>query len=1366
MTMEKQTIIWTALPHGSDGPVIEGNTLHLSVFIAPRLWSDDPNVKKMKLSQFPDFLDWPALIQQATFQVEFVGGPTLAAVPGNVDLRSHLWQALFKSDTDVIPFVFEDLTGTPVQTFSADTLHGIIKGIYQRVAIDDAYGAGRDLPDNGVLINDPDIIDIARDVEPEPPYVPSDPDLGPVVLDEPTGDDDDGDGGGDGDGKGCSGCMGCLLWPLALLRLLFKWLGFSTLAMGMPDDSEPVNVPLAAAANLNAPPPSANTAFNQFNEYMQPYNTVSADLPTIQDMAEIYDFHKMIAALGDYPKMMRFMGLVVDLTVTLETTLPPTTGTIRVIPSLTLQMATTNYSSWTHYELGDGRFLTQPRPTDPDISNGLLRFQDASRFQVIQVDLAGSAAKLQNTATNLCGLDTLNETPANSEDESGLPAMQTAGIAIIKPEKAQAVQASFANAVALNLALAVVDQSPVPSPQNAPPPPPPSDELYAEDVVRGYRIDVFDDKSNVWHSLCQRVGDYFFAESPNGPETVQNLEDEGFVQMGATEPLPGTAARKLRILDFLFNWDGWSLAAPRPGQTILPDHTTGDATNPAVTPFKMEANFRAKMGTLPRLRFGYNYRLRARVADLAGNSVFTPDDPVFVNDVVEQTAVFPFGRFEPVSPPPLMLRAEPVEGESLERLVVRSKVGDAANTITPTERHLVPPKTSQLMSERHGHFDGTPGINKDQAAYDLASREAGSMTHKLNLTTGDLELIDGIQEVSTPEHTIWLQTKEQFELAYLPDPFARGVLLLGLPGMNSFDEIIDPAVQIVNKLPFDGNWPDPKPLRLRLVGLEANGIPAQPNWDAIDRVLTVELAQGETAAVRICSYFDPADLEKMAVWEWIQETGAPNLGDLKAQYGAGRTWLHLPFRNLVLVHAVQQPLLIPQIADPLTPTKTLGETSALLNGHSDIDAKSTSKIDLWAKWEDPFDDLAAAEFYQVPQEMHVAEIIAHDPANDQLPIQAIRHALGDTKYHSVTYTPIATTRFREYFPLAITSDPQNLVRPFPSEAPIPKTIDIPNSARPDAAKPLYVLPTFQWEEQAGGGTITRTRWGNGLRVYLERPWFLSGAGELLGVVISPAVIDPESDVGIALQKYTTRWGMDPLWHAAATEPVTPDRFVGPALTELPGDFRSLAELDNVDVLVAGYQPGYDKDRQLWYADIEIDPGRAYFPFVRLALARYQPISVDGAHLSPVVLADFIQVVPQRTVTYDLNSLATETLPIEVNGPSAIKYERPTLMLASLEVRDGRVPDPEDDLGWQEISGSRVFLQAIPGQPVDDMVWQGVLKLPNPLPNPLRVVVKEYEQFQADRQPTVELPEERDRGPNEDRSDQRLRLVFADAIVIT
>ena len=43
---------------------------------------------------------------------------------------------------------------------------------------------------------------------------------------------------------------------------------------------------------------------------------------------------------------------------------------------------------------------------------------------------------------------------------------------------------------------------------------------------------------------------------------------------------------------------------------------------------------------------------------------------------------------------------------------------------------------------------------------------------------------------------------------------------------------------------------------------------------------------------------------------------------------------------------------------------------------------------------------------------------------------------------------------------------------------------------------LYVVPTFKWVESGDG--LTRERVGRGLRVYLDRPWYSSGDGELLG----------------------------------------------------------------------------------------------------------------------------------------------------------------------------------------------------------------------------------------------------------------------------
>jgi hypothetical protein len=49
---------------------------------------------------------------------------------------------------------------------------------------------------------------------------------------------------------------------------------------------------------------------------------------------------------------------------------------------------------------------------------------------------------------------------------------------------------------------------------------------------------------------------------------------------------------------------------------------------------------------------------------------------------------------------------------------------------------------------------------------------------------------------------------------------------------------------------------------------------------------------------------------------------------------------------------------------------------------------------------------------------------------------------------------------------------------------------------------------------------------------------------------------------------------------------------------------------------------FDPDCRLWYCDIEVNWGTAYYPFIRLALARYQPTSLPTAHLSNIVLTDF------------------------------------------------------------------------------------------------------------------------------------------------
>ena len=1371
--MRKQTLIWTALPNGSQGSLQAGTQLRISAYLSPRLWSDTPQVKE-KLGDYPDFLDWPAALSQATFQIEFGSGQTLPATPDTTPLRSDLWQALFNADTPVIPFQFEDFSGKDFQGDQLSIAHEALKGVYQDIATNPQYGQGTELPKAGDLAAHPILDVVGRPYEPEQP-LPKPPPQEPLVIEghpppEIQQPEKPGCLGG------CAGCLtGCLLLPVRIVVRILRLLG------------QLLSLPFAAVS-----PAQAKSSMDAVMDFHKPYTDIPEPMPTGQEIEETYDFHKMVSALGDYPLLLRAMGLVVDLTVTLEEPLPAGVSTVKVNVNMQLQMAaSTVVPMKVHYNLGDNIFQSRPRPTDPEISNGLLRLNEPDRFKVIQVDATGGVIKLFNLASNLRLLANPALRPVNSPPETGLPALRNGGLSLVKPERANNLQLRTVLSYAYNAFTANLDASPILPLAAQQAAPPPTDELFAEDVTRGYRIDVLDDQGSQWRSLCQRVGQYDFG----GGLVESGWQDEGFVVLGATSKLnPAPTETTMRVGETLISWDGWSLVAPRPGQIILDEYEdpekivnkTDYPSNPAVTLFPLSTSFKAVNGTLPRLRFGHVYRLRARVVDLAGNSIFDPGDADFQADQAEKSGQQKYSRFDPVSPPPVVLREQPKEGESLERIVVRSSIHQDAPTIAmgTSERHIVPPKASQLMAEQYGLFDGAHQMLSDQAAYELASREAGTLMERLNLLTGDLEPAPGAQEVVQfrldPDTNlplldengdpiilgrVWLQTGEQFVLNYLPDPLARGVLLLGLPGMASFEEVVEPDGAIVNKIPFEGAWPDPAPLRLRLRGLkDGEPGPASPSWDAANRVLTVELHQGVTANVQISSYFFTEDLELMGVWGWAEETGAPDLTNLRAMAVQGRNWLVQPFRTLALVHAVQQPLAIPDITQ-LDSNKELGQTYTTLTGTIAVDGKSTGKLDLLSEWADPLDDPRdpandpANDLAH--KQMYVKEILLEDGSSDLVVIgspkfEPIKHELSDTKRHIVTYQAPGTTRFREYMDPAVLATPAELMRPTPAEVGTQPAldamfeVDVANSARPEAANPVHVLPVFPWSETSAGDLVTHFREGGWVRVYLERPWFSSGVGELLGVLVRPEEVGPLTRLAEAMKPYTSQWGNDPVWDSARVEALRLDHFSNPDDTGHALPLAELKRANNTDgraVHVAGFKPEYDSARGLWFCDISFDPGQAisYFPFVRLALARFQPHSVfsgdglDSAHLSRVVLSDYVQLAPHRRVDYDLKDIQTnQTIAITVRGPVGFRLERPTVVLVSFAERDPRVPDVQDDLGWVEF-GSTVLLELQPGSTPEDAAWNRTIPLPASLPSPMRVLVRELELFPGDGETTVVLP---------------------------
>src|SRR4029077_17850388 len=119
---------------------------------------------------------------------------------------------------------------------------------------------------------------------------------------------------------------------------------------------------------------------------------------------------------------------------------------------------------------------------------------------------------------------------------------------------------------------------------------------------------------------------------------VHTAMEEGFQQFAATQPAPGAqpADKDLYVHEAIARWTGWSLSVPMPGKALSrfgdpskavpPDGDDPDfRTDEAITPYKVRAVYKAIPGSLPRLKFGRRYRMRARAVDLAGNSMGLAD---------------------------------------------------------------------------------------------------------------------------------------------------------------------------------------------------------------------------------------------------------------------------------------------------------------------------------------------------------------------------------------------------------------------------------------------------------------------------------------------------------------------------------------------------------------------------------------------------------------------------------------------------------------------------------------------------------------------------------------------------------------------
>ncbi|TRY31955.1 hypothetical protein [Aliiglaciecola sp. M165] len=1252
--MAKQSLLWTAMPNGLN----ENKELKISILLSPRL---DAENAPQNLSSFNDFVNWPETLANCKFtlhfnqqQVSFTGNQSQGSC--RIDLAyggadASIWQALLPSTTRVDGFNFEDMSARKILSYSSTKMAERQKHLYRALAAqaDDQLPEIQQVlktPEWDELINDINLLDREYDSEyPNHLHRDIEKQFDDFIKDFK------------------SSSLSQTQRDLLLFQLFHTPLGHQQTAnyQGLTDKPE-----------------KANTQWRKVKRQA---------LPSEQQLAEMYDFHQVVAAMNQYPTLLRRMGLVIDALVEpdvfnpssnallhVEVDLPAPRGRRRVNRSPSVSTRVQCALQRDNFSMLSSQ---QPAKHKVSVNKGLLDIS-IEHFDLLQHDIDGSGIKAINTARSLVRQKTdqkrLDPT-TRAERTTGVAALRNAGLMLVQRERELDLAQRFNNSNVLNNEFTAALQAPNgPSTNQLP-------ITHAEDLVRGYRFDIWDDVSNQWHSLCQRNCAYQVANNP-----VLNVQEEGIVRLAATQSADRTSHPEIISLhEMLMSWTGWSLCAPMPGKIVDNQDKVNDqgANVPAGVPLR--TRFQASPGTLPRLRYGRRYWVRARAVDLAGNSL-APNPRDWQNEQPEIHAQ-PYLRYEPIKAPVIALvkptqgsTESPEEGESMQLMAIRTfNDSPPLNDVETTQisrRFILCENASVKDAEVHGLLDDTTKVDPSFYAT-LASKDKPLAVESIPSIPPPI-IEDPDRPLGMTDYAI---LAEGGVLPYLPDPLCVEIAarIFGIPGYSENTIIPIPLYN------FTGSWPDALPFKVRLFD-DPN---AMPEYKELERVLHIPLPKACRAKLRLSVKPDKPILQLMGVWQWLSTAEQQKLEKRALD---GQHWMITPWREIELVHAVQKPLITPELTIQMI--REENQTWAIPRYTTPLSLKSTEIADLMARWNEPSLDqnvlpdniiktdrafsvkVSEKNNYRGKPEHQILKpdlIRAGSKGNSKLVDKV--HEFEDTRYRRIEYWLVATSRFREYMPENILVD--NTVVPAVLtdqniKVQSPPVVDwVPSSAPPPAPEVLYTVPTYQWVRSKSKGKQHSLRRGWGLRVYLDRPWNVSGYGEMLAVVLpgdEMAGEDPNLKPGSQpIKNFVTQWGNDPAWlssfvagpapkasdfNNARTAPDPqgswlPDFAPNTEADQPAGQFetnnlvhpqvRTFKGLSNQGKLkrkvnIAPHDVYYDEQRDLWFCDIDISPKTAYYPFIRLALARYQPVSLPNNHLSNIVLADFATLANDRSIT--------------------------------------------------------------------------------------------------------------------------------------
>lgn len=279
----------------------------------------------------------------------------------------------------------------------------------------------------------------------------------------------------------------------------------------------------------------------------------------------------------------------------------------------------------------------------------------------------------------------------------------------------------------------------------------------------------------------------------------------------------------------------------------------------------------------------------------------------------------------------------------------------------------------------------------------------------------------------------------------------------------------------------------------------------------------------------------------------------------------------------------------PEFVEAGVRMRTTGSTAIELAGDAHFHRVSTERIDVvaaWSEWVDEGPGTAPPAHRSI--DGRIVEVIPGvriAPARPTgiLPIR-VSHDFGDTRRREVRYSLVDATRTSE-----------------------PLEVDLPATSSPPPPTVSHVVPRHT---------------GHRVCLHLERPWYESGQGELVGVLVAPS----RGGCGAGSTDVST-WDGSP--SSAARLEDFPARVASRTGVRIPGT-SSVVD-------VAGHQVRFDSVTDRWCCELVVGRTGPQRPRpLRLVVVRFQPHAVEGAHVSAAAALPAV-VVPGSGPTIKTSS---------------------------------------------------------------------------------------------------------------------------------